>query len=146
VASELVLTAARSRDALHARYDRRRRLGAHAAAKPTKNPLTKVIAHPELPTLTVLWGGRMEPVGGVGHAEPNAPHMKAEMVNAEAKHLATEQSVHLAAREAAKKATEAMAKPKACHLAPDRDARASPCRSLAPTRVGDHRHPGRIVG
>jgi hypothetical protein len=54
VASELVLTAARSRDVLQARYDRITRLGTHAAAKPTKNPLTKVIAHPELPTLPVL--------------------------------------------------------------------------------------------
>jgi hypothetical protein len=54
VASELVLTAARSRDVLQARYDRITRLGTHAAAKPTKNPLTKVIADPELPTLPVL--------------------------------------------------------------------------------------------
>jgi hypothetical protein len=36
--------------------------GAHAATQPTTIPCRKVIAHPDTQTVSVLWGGTMEPV------------------------------------------------------------------------------------
>jgi sRNA-binding protein len=69
----------------------------------------------------------------------------AEMVDAEAKELATKQLAQLEARKVAKKAAEmaaAASEAEACPDAPDRDgaiAQPRACRFLAPARVKDRR-------